>query len=117
MGILAAEVGEVAVVGLEELQLDLWILVRDDARHHQVDVDTLAVHVADACVGVPVGAARRREHLPHEVLELALCTLARTGLAEDSVLVSTPAGAAAAEAEEMSIRRVQLFAGPPRLEG
>src|SRR6188474_2893256 len=83
MRIIPAEVVEIAMAGPNELHLNPGIFVSVGShRHHHVDVDALAIHVADAGIGIVVRAAWRRKDCAHEMLELTSGALARPRLAE-----------------------------------
>ena len=111
-----AHVVDLAVDAAEHRHVDRGVGVAGSgARHHEVHVHALLVHIADARVGVPVGAAGRGEREALEVLEVALGVGARARLAEDTRWRRAPP-ALAAETVEVGVGLGHLLAGPAGAE-
>jgi hypothetical protein len=105
------------VLGLDEFHLyrRVGMLIgaqRDDELH----VAALFVHVADTGVRVPL-AVFRRELGAHELLPMALHSLARPRFAKHPDCASASATAALAEAEEVLVRFLADFPRPAHLDG
>src|SRR4051812_13486919 len=93
MWILAAEVVEITMLRLHELDVDRTVLVpaRSTGIHQQLDVDAFVVHVLNASVRVPVVALRVRKLAAHESAGDAALLACRLRLPQHARHIRAPA--------------------------
>ena len=111
MGVAAAELVEVAVLGIDEFFFDLRVgMAGAAAMDDEMHIGALFIHIAQARRRIVIAAAFGREMHAHEGLKLALGILARRRLAEIARFGFAPAFALA-ETIAVMIGRLALFAG------
>src|SRR5690349_11824290 len=109
MRVLAAEVVEIAMLRLHELDVDFHVLVpaRAAGVHEELDVDAFLVHVLYACVHVPVVALGARKFGSHEAAGDTALLAGRLRFAEHARHIRTPAAdGTAAQAERAELSRI-----------
>src|SRR6185436_12639159 len=109
--ISAAKIFGETMISLDKTDLNLDVVSRRrESRQHELDIDALFVHVANARFSVVIGTTGSGKAGAHKFREMPLAFRSRSRFAQDPQLLS-PAGAGL-EAVTVTIRRFENLAGP-----